>query len=142
VTRSELAIVIILRIMGVSALLAVFAVFFPYSWMNACHEFMGLGTLPDAPIVSYLARSLSTFYAMHGVLTLFLSSDIRRYRPLIVLWGVVMTAIGAFLLGIDLASGMPQGWTWSEGPPTMAIGLTVLWLQRHIKPIPDATATH
>lgn len=138
-TRAELAIVVILRIMGVSAFLAIFAVFFPYAWMNACHEHMGLGKLPDEPIVSYLSRSLSTFYAMHGVLTLFLSSDIRRYRPLIALWGFVMTTIGAFLLGIDLVSGMPLNWTWSEGPPTMVIGLTVLWLQRKIKSPDDAT---
>lgn len=131
--RAELAIVVIMRFMGVSALLAIFAVFFPYSWMNACHEYMGLGTLPEAPIVSYLARSLSAFYAMHGVFTLVIASDIRRYRSFVVLWAILMTATGAILTGVDVVSGMPQSWTWGEGPPTMVIGLTVLCLSRNIK---------
>lgn len=131
--RSELAIIVIMRFMGVSALLAIFAVFFPYSWMNACHAYMGLGTLPDEPIVSYLARSLSSFYAVHGIITLYVSFDIRRYRGYIALWGMLLASMGVLLLGIDLSSGMPPSWTFSEGPPTITIGLTVLWLQRKIK---------
>ena len=61
--RSELAIVIILRVIGITGLFAIPAIFLPYSWMNAIHDYMGLGELPDTPIVSYLARSLSAFYA-------------------------------------------------------------------------------
>ena len=34
--------------------------------MAACHEAMGLGPFPDAPIVEYLARSVSAYYAMLG----------------------------------------------------------------------------
>jgi hypothetical protein len=138
-SRSEIAVVIIMRFMGVFALLAIFAVFFPYSWMNACHEYMGLGTLPDEPIVSYLARSLSAFYAVQGVIALCISSDIRRYRPLVTMWAVLVTSIGALMTWIDLVSGMPPSWTWSEGPPTIIVGLAVLWLQRRIRQ-PDADA--
>ena len=62
--RAEVAIVVILRVLGGFALGAIPAIFLPYSWMNAIHDFMGLGDLPNAPIVSYLARSLSLFYAL------------------------------------------------------------------------------
>ncbi len=139
--RSEIAVIVIMRIMGAFALLAIFAVFFPYSWMNACHEYMGLGTLPDEPIVSYLARSLSAFYAVQGTIALGISSDIRRYRPLVAMWAVLVTLMGAMMTWIDLTSGMPPSWTWSEGPPTIVVGLVVLWLQRKIKAASDAT-TH
>ncbi len=61
-TEPELAIVIILRVIGITGLFAIPAIFLPYSWMNAIHDFMGLGELPNAPIVSYLARSLSAFF--------------------------------------------------------------------------------
>ena len=39
--RSELSIVIILRVIGICGLFAIPAIFLPYSWMNAIHESMG-----------------------------------------------------------------------------------------------------
>jgi hypothetical protein len=137
VNRSELAIVIIMRVIGVSGLFAIPAIFLPYSWMNAIHDYVGLGELPNAPIVSYLARSLSAFYAIVSTITLFISSDIRRYRSFVKLWAIIVTVIGFVLLGIDVIAGMPTSWTVSEGPPTIATGLLVLWLQRKIAEKPD-----
>ena len=99
-TKSELAIVVILRLMGALAVLAIPAIFFPFSWMDAIHRCVGLGNLPDAPIVDYLARSLSAFYAIVGIFTLFISFDIRRYRSLVTLWAVIVAIMGGVLLGI------------------------------------------
>ena len=130
--KSELAILIIVRVIGVSGLLAMPAIFLPYSWMNAIHETMGLGVLPDAPIVSYLARSLSGFYAIAGTIAWFISLDIRHYQSLVKLLAVIAIVSGFVLLGIDVTAGMPTSWTVSEGPPTIAIGLLVLWLQSKI----------
>ena len=130
--RSELSIVIILRVIGVTGLFAVPAIFFPYSWMNAIHEYLGLGELPDAPIVSYLARSLSAFYAIVSTSILFISCDIRRYRSFVKLGAIIVIVTGFVLLGIDITAGMPMSWTLGEGPPTLAVGLVVLSLQRHI----------
>ncbi|MCH7687985.1 MAG: hypothetical protein IH899_15115 [Planctomycetes bacterium] len=130
--RSELSIVIILRVIGVTGLFAIPAIFLPYSWMNAIHEYMGLGELPDAPIVSYLARSLSAFYAIVSTITLFVSFDIRRYRSFVKLWAIIVIVTGFVLLGIDVTAGMLMSWTLGEGPPTIVVGLVVLWLQRKI----------
>ena len=121
---------VILRIVGMVALLAIPAIFFPYSWMNAIHERLGLATLPNVPIVSYLARSLSLFYAVLGAITLFITSDIRQYRSFVTLLGLLYVVIGTTLLGIDVDSGMPEFWTRVEGPFTIVIGVTVLGLQR------------
>lgn len=130
--KPELIIVVILRFTGVGGLLAIPAIFFPYSWMNTCHQFVGLGTLPDAPIVSYLARSLSAFYAVVGTITFYISFDIRRYRSLVGLWAIIIGVMGLVLFGIDLASGLPMIWTLLEGPMTLAMGVVLLWAQRHI----------
>lgn len=138
-TNSERAIKIVLRVVGITGLFAMPAIFLPLAWMNAIHGFLGLGELPDAPIVRYLARSLSTFYAMFSVTTLLIASDIRRYRALVKLWGLLVTVAGFVLLGIDLNAGMPTSWTLSEGPPAVAVGLAVLWLSRHIAQGPDSS---
>ena len=38
------------------------------SWIAASHEWLGMGDYPDRPIVDYLARSLSLFYGLVGLL--------------------------------------------------------------------------
>lgn len=136
-SKPEIAILVILRIIGVGALFALPAVFLPYDWMNAIHGAVGLGMLPEAPIVDYLAHSLSAFYFLLGVVTLYISRDIRCYRDLVTLWAVLGGASGILLIGIDVAAGMPASWTLSEGPPAIATALLVLWLQR-ISPSPPS----
>ena len=131
--RSEYAIVIILRVLGICALGAIPAIFLPYTWMNAIHRFLGLGEMPDTPIVSYLARSLSMFYAMFGAITIFASLDVRRYRSLITLLAAISVIVGIALFGIDYAAGMPLHWTVVEGPFTIGVGVAILWLQRQSK---------
>src|SRR4051794_12836969 len=76
-----------LRITAVVLLPAAGAVVMPYAWMNAIHHALGLGTLPDAPLVAYLTRSLSALYAGLGVYCWILSGDVKRYRPLLA-WSV------------------------------------------------------
>ncbi len=132
--RSEFAIIIILRTLGVGGLLAIPAILLPFEWMDSIHRYLGLGELPDAPITRYLARSLSAFYAMFGSITLLVSCDIWRYRALIRLWSFLFFTFGFVILAIDLTSSMPLSWTLSEGPPSIIIGATALWLQKHIGP--------
>lgn len=130
--RAEWIILIIMRVLGVGAMLAIPAIFFPFSWMDSIHRYCGLGELPDVPIVHYLARSLSTFYAIVGAIALFMSRDIRANRPFVHLWGWLIMTTGFVMLGIDLAAGMPVSWTVAEGPPTILCGLLVVWLRQHI----------
>ncbi len=63
-TRADKALVFLLRLVGVSSLLALAAVFMPVSWMVATHRWLGLGEMPVTPVVEYLARSLSACYAL------------------------------------------------------------------------------
>ena len=135
--NSERALRILLRIGGVTMLLAFFAIFLPVRWMAVTHEWLGLGEFPQSPLVDYLSRSASLLYAWHGGLLLVISGNIRRYRPVLIYLGIATTVGGLILVGIDLHAGMPAYWTLWEGPPVTVIGCLMIWLARRIRGIYD-----
>jgi pseudouridine-5'-phosphate glycosidase len=61
--RSEKALVILLRASAVLLLTAVIPVVMPFVWMKDIHRQLGMGELPEGPIIGYLTRSLSAMYA-------------------------------------------------------------------------------
>ena len=120
---------ILLRAFGGVTLLAAPFVFVPWTWMNAIHEgLLGMGRLPDQPIVGYLARSTSAFYAMMGGLFVLMSFDLQRYRPAIGYLLAVSVAFGVIIFGVDIAEGMPVYWRATEGPGVVIISSVMLWL--------------
>src|SRR6185369_2985529 len=102
----------LLRYIGTASLLAIIAVFMPYSWMNEIHRELGMGTLPAEPVVGYLARSLSAFYALLGGLLWVLSFDVRRHRIALCYLGAAFIIFGAILVGIDFMERLPSLWRW------------------------------
>ncbi|MFQ5631753.1 MAG: hypothetical protein ACE5I1_23520, partial [bacterium] len=105
--NSEYLLKIILRIFGASSLFALIFVAAPYSWMDSIHSQLGMGALPAEPVVGYLARSTSAFYALLGGLFLLVSFDLARYRIVVNYLGVTITIFGIALLIIDWMEGMP-----------------------------------
>ncbi|MBM79534.1 MAG: hypothetical protein CMJ78_02935 [Planctomycetaceae bacterium] len=124
---------IILRIAGVFGLFAIPAVFLPFSVMNEMHGHLGLGEMPEAPIVNYLARSLAAFYAGLSAAMLVTACDIRRYRPLIKYWSWMLVVMGFVMLGVDVHAGLPLSWTVFEGPPAVVVGFVMLRLHAQIE---------
>jgi hypothetical protein len=53
----------------------------PTAWMAAIYEALELGEFPDVPLMQYMTRSLSAFYAAMGANYWYLSRDVRRYLP-------------------------------------------------------------
>ena len=129
-TKSDKVLVILLRYGGVIALFAVVAVVMPTSWMAATHRWLGLGEMPTGPVVEYLARSLSAFYALVGALCLVVASDLERYRPLVRFLGAAFALMSPVALGVDLAAGMPWWWSASEGPGGVVFGVLLFFLAR------------
>ena len=123
-----------LRIIGSVSLLAILAVLMPYHSMNVTHQWLGLGELPDEPIVGYLARSTSAFYAMFGALMWVVSFNLRRHRTIVCFLGWAIILLGVTLLGIDIVEGMPPYWIAGEGPPSMVIGGVILYFGRRLAP--------
>jgi hypothetical protein len=131
-TKSDKVLVILLRLLGVTALFGLLAVVLPASWMGATHRWLGLGEMPTASVVEYLARSLSAFYALVGALCLVMASDLKRYRPLVRFFGVAFALLGIVFTGVDLVAGMPWWWTALEGPRALAVGALIYFLARPV----------
>jgi hypothetical protein len=117
-----------LRFFGAIDMLALVAVAMPYAWMQAIHARLGLGVMPDAPIVEYLARHVSLWYAVHAATFLYLSTDVPRFRPVIRFLGWFGLAFVVVLAWINAGSGLPLWWVVQEpvGGSVEAIVLLVL----------------
>src|SRR5262245_649389 len=107
--------VALLWVGGVSGLFALVPVFMRVSWMVAAHRWLGLGEMPTSPVVEYLARSLSAFYALLGALCLVVASDLERYRPLVRFLAAAVGLMSVVFAGVDWAAGLPWWWTAFEG---------------------------
>lgn len=127
---AEKTLVFLLRFLGVNALLAFAFVPMPFSLFQKFHEKLGLGAMPDVPIVGYLTRSLCLFYTIFGVILITVSFDLKRYRRLLWMIGILLLLIGFTLLGIDWHQELPLSWTLSEGPFTIVIGAIFLYIMR------------
>jgi len=132
--RAETFLRFVLRWIGTLSLLALGAIVMPYSWMDATHQWLGLGRLPDQPIVGYLARSVSALYALLGGLLWALSFDLQRHRPTLCFLGAAIMVFGAILIGIDWIEGLPLYWRAWEGPWVMVMGAAIAWPAFRIKP--------
>ena len=108
--------------------MAVFFVCVPHAWMDGIHQWLGLGKLPDTPIVGYLARSTSAFYALLGGLLWVLSFGPRQHSVVLRYLGVAITLFGVTLFVIDWQAGLPLWWRFWEGPIVCAFGIVILYL--------------
>ena len=127
-TKESFNLQLFLRISGSVMLLALAFVFVPRSWMKEIHLLLELGEMPDAPIVWYLARSTSAFYALAGALFWLVSFDVRAQWRILLFLGPVTVLVGVVLLGIDVAAGMPAEWTVTEGPLVVVFGFALIYL--------------
>ena len=107
----------------------------PHDWMISIHAWLGMGALPDTPVVWYLARSTSAFYALLGGLFWVVSFDLEQHRQVLIYLGVAATLLGVSLTIIDWAEGLPVFWKVWEGPFVIVTGLAV-WLLSRALPKP------
>lgn len=119
--RAQRALVVVLRWTGAVSGLAVVAAFMPLSWIAAAHEALGLGPLPDGPVVEYLARSTSFLYAGLGALLWLIAADPVRHAPILrfILAAGFTASVGLFIL--DRHAGLPPWWRAAEGPAVFFI---------------------
>lgn len=120
----------LLRLTGLTEILAFIAVVMPRSWMEVSHEWLGLGEMPGGPIIMFMIRQASYAYGMHGISLFVLASNITRFRPLIIFNGVSFLLAGFVFFLIDYTYGMPLWWTLVDSLGCGSFGAAVLWLNR------------
>jgi hypothetical protein len=118
----------ILRLTGATEILAFFAVVMPRSWMEISHTWLGMGEMPDGPLLMFMIRQASFSYGMHGVSLWVLASDVTRFRKLIILNGIAFLLAGPVFFWIDYTTGMPWWWTVVDSLGCGSFGVAMLGL--------------
>lgn len=130
-SHRDRALVFVLRATAIAMLTALVFCVCPFAWMDAIHQRMGLGAMPDIPIIRYLTRSLSGMYAYLGAVLWYLSGDVRRHRGTLLFLSITGLFFSVGVLFLDSAAGMPLFWTLSEGPMTILLcGILLVLLLR------------
>ena len=118
----------LLRLTGAVEVLAFIAVVMPRAWMESGHAWLGLGDMPDGPIIMFMIRQASYAYGMHGVSLWILASDVNRFRQLVTFNGISFLLAGPVFFLIDYYSGMPWFWTAIDSLSCGCFGGALLWL--------------
>jgi hypothetical protein len=132
-TSADRVLTWLLRADAAVLLAAVIPVFFPTELMAEMHQRLGLGELPRGRLTEYLTRSVAASYVLHGFVVLLLSTDVRRYRPLVAPLAAAHLAFALVLLGIDLYAGMPGWWTAVEVGTIAGVAIAMLFVNRWAK---------
>ena len=132
--NAEQWLTLLLRVTGGVMCLAAVPVFMPTNWMAACHAWLGLGAYPQQPVVEYLARATSGFYALTGALLALAARDVRRFGPVI-----TVVAVGMLVMGVAVAGRMVLGeasfrlFAVADAVSACGCFAAVLWLQRLVR---------
>jgi hypothetical protein len=118
----------LLRLAGTIEILAFIAVVMPRSWMEVAHAWLGLGEMPHASILMFMIRQASYSYGMHGISLWLLTSDVDRFRLLILFNGIAYLLAAPVFFLIDYTAGVPFWWTLSDTASCLFFGTGVLWL--------------
>jgi len=118
----------ILRLSGAVEILAFIAVIMPRSWMEISHAWLGMGEMPNAPVLMFMIRQASYTYGMHGVSLWVLASDVIRFRKLVILNGIAYLLAGPIFFWIDCTTGMPWYWTAIDSLGCLCFGAAILGL--------------
>ena len=118
----------LLRLAGLTEVLAFVAVIMPRAWMEVSHSWLGMGEMPGGPLIMFMIRQASYTYGMHGISLWILASDVERFRLLILFNAIAFLLAGPVFFLIDYTVGMPLWWTLTDGPGCGVLGGLLLWL--------------
>ena len=96
-------------------MLALGAVFLPFSVMQELHAWLGLGGLPCHPVTEYLARHTSLWYGFYGLLLWGITRHWPAVKPAVPLLAMGMAGFALLLPGLVLHCGLPLWWAAGQG---------------------------
>jgi hypothetical protein len=125
VSESSRWLAFVLRATAALLLLAFVGAALPESWMKAVHEWGELGPWPGGALLVYLARVVALLYGFLGLLALYLSFDVGRYRPLIRFMALVSFPFVPVMFVVIWGAGLPMVWAVCES--TSILVISALW---------------
>jgi hypothetical protein len=123
----------LLRLVGGVCALALVPLFLPRAWLAAAHEGLGWGAFPAAPVAEYLARSVCSLSAFYGGLLLVLSSDVRRYAPVVRYQALAIMALSASGAVVGTGAGMPLWFVGGDAAACWLYGAPMVLLARRVE---------
>jgi hypothetical protein len=93
--------------LGVICVFAIIPLVMPFRWIDAAHQWLGLGPFPSQPIAEYLTRSVSSLCAFYGGLLLTLSRDVKRFAPVIRYQAIAIMLLSAFGIFAGIRASLP-----------------------------------
>jgi hypothetical protein len=75
----------------------------------------------------FLIRQASYTYGMHGISLWVLATDVKRFRPLIILNGIAYLLAAPVFWAIDYTTEMPLWWTIGDSAGCGLLGAALLW---------------
>ena len=126
----ERLLVWLLRLAGAVEILAFIAVVMPRSWMEIAHAWIGLGEMPQGPLLMFMIRQASYTYGVHGLSLWLIATDVDRFRPFIVFNAIAFLVAAPVFFLIDFTSGMPWWWAVSDPASCAVFGAALFFLSR------------
>jgi hypothetical protein len=121
----------LLRFAGSVCSLAWLAVAMPVDWMNWWHDSLGLGEMPRAAIVEYLARSTAALCGLYGIVLLWISCDVPRYVGLLRLITYSVFALACASCIVMWDSGLPAWWLAGDAVANLIVTVGVVYGTRN-----------
>jgi len=132
--NQERLLVWLLRLCGAVEIFAFIAVVMPRSWMEILHAWIGLGAMPEGPVLMFMIRQASYTYGVHGVSLWLIASDVKRFHAFVVFNAIAFLVAAPVFFLIDFTSGMPWWWTMSDPVSCGLFGAALLLLSRRSSP--------
>jgi hypothetical protein len=121
---------LLLRTLGVICVLAVIPLLMPFRWLDAAHQWMGLGSFPSQPIAEYLVRSVSSLCVFYGGLLLTLARDVVRFAPIIKYQAIAIMLLSSFGIFAGSRAGLPAIWVIADAIGCWIFLLPIYFLSR------------
>lgn len=117
----------LLRFSGTVCSLAWIAFVMPLGWMHWWHDSLGMGKMPQAAVVEYLARSTSALCGLYGVILLWISWQLERHIGLLRL--ITYSVGGLAVVGclVMWNSGIPPWWLIGDAVANLIVA-TAVWV--------------
>jgi hypothetical protein len=117
-----------LRLLAILQMLTLAVVLMPVGWIAAWHAWLGLGVMPDDPVLRYVIRGAALAQGAIGVLLWVIATDVVRFRPLVVTTAAIyLFGAPAYYL-LDATAGMPRFWCIFDGAFCLLAGGVLLTL--------------